>query len=316
MYSKEEQNTKRSSVVDVLAHFGKDVRFNRSGFLTSPFRDENTPSFHITSSGRGWKDFGDGSGGGVIDLVMRLTGKDRAGAIKVLREIESGGTTFSSGMSAAARTMPGNRTENALEIYSMGELTSEALKKYARSRGISDTVLKAYCRQIGIKRQGKTYPVEEFIGFPNNMKGFALRNGKPAKKGKRCTSSHPSFIDRDGKMTQVISSDSVMIFEGFFDFLSYIQLFSAGRLAPGKDVCVLNSITNRDKAKDYILGHSIVELYLDNDNAGKKTADEIRNEIQSFRTDCKVIDRSVYYSGFKDLNEFLSGQKECPAQKK
>ena len=59
----------RLKVADVLVNYGKDVSFTRSGLIKSPFRDERTPSFHILAGGYGWVDFGDGTKGGVIDLV-------------------------------------------------------------------------------------------------------------------------------------------------------------------------------------------------------------------------------------------------------
>ena len=76
----------RLKVADVLVNYGKDVSFTRSGLIKSPFRDERTPSFHILAGGYGWVDFGDGTKGGVIDLVMRLEHCDRTFAVRSLAE--------------------------------------------------------------------------------------------------------------------------------------------------------------------------------------------------------------------------------------
>ena len=81
-------------MAEVLLHYGKDLSQSRLGLIRSPFRDERTPSFHILSNGYAWKDFGDGSGGGVIDLVMRLENCGRETAIGRLREMRTGGAVF------------------------------------------------------------------------------------------------------------------------------------------------------------------------------------------------------------------------------
>ena len=84
----------RLKVADVLVNYGKDVSFTRNGLIKSPFREERTPSFHILAGGYGWVDFGDGTKGGVIDLVMRLEHCDRYFAIKRIIEIKNGGRFF------------------------------------------------------------------------------------------------------------------------------------------------------------------------------------------------------------------------------
>ena len=78
----------RLKVADVIVNYGKDVSFTRSGLIKSPFRDERTPSFHILAGGYGWVDFGDGTKGGVIDLVMRLEHCDRTSAVRRLADEE------------------------------------------------------------------------------------------------------------------------------------------------------------------------------------------------------------------------------------
>lgn len=302
------QTYARSSVTDVLEYFGKDNRVNRSGFIISPFRDESTPSFHITPSGRGWKDFGDGTGGGVIDLVMRLSGKDREGAIRILREMEGSGFVCSS---FAERNPPRSRIkEPSFEIYSKSQLCSLKLLSYSRSRGISDEVLKKYCLEVTVTYRKQKTQFSRYIGFRNDLGGFVLRSEKPADRGKRCTSSAPTSINEEGIFTTEPASDSVAVFEGFFDFLSFIQIYHPDTLAPGCDVCVLNSITNREKASRFLLSHNQVFLFLDNDPAGRETSAAILSDAASDGRPHRVLDRSEAYAGFKDLNEFLVRQKE------
>ena len=302
-YKPDKQNPNRSSVFDVLAHFGKDIRLNRSGFMRSPFRDESTPSFHVTTNGRGWKDFGDGSGGGVIDLVMRLSGKDRIGAIRVLNEIENSCLQYTCTEQNFQRQT--YRKKSQFEIYYLGPMRSGTLLAYSQSRGISDEVMRKYCLEMTVILPGQGSRLRSYIGFPNNAGGYVLRCEKPAGNGKRCTSSAPTFIDAQGRFSTSPSCDSVAVFEGFFDYLSYIQLYHPVTLAPGCDICVLNSVTNQVKASHFLLSHNQVFLYLDNDPAGRRTSETIILESSSDGQSRMVIDQSESYNGFKDFNDFL-----------
>ena len=48
---------------------------------------------------------------------------------------------------------------------------------------------------------------------------------------------------------------SVMVFEGFIDFLSYLSL--ANNIHPVSDTVVLNSVVNLSKAVPYLSQHSV-----------------------------------------------------------
>lgn len=288
----------RTKVTDVLAHFGKDVSLLRNGFLFSPFREESTPSFHISPSGRGWKDFGDGSGGGVIDLVMRLSGKNRSGAIKILLEIE-GNSKDNSTKVLPKETIHKSYKQSSIRIYSTGPITSEDLLKYASERGIRKSIIEKYCTEVVIRPFRAGGEFQSFIGFVNSDGGYVLRG----TKGKRCTSSCPTFIDAQGRFTSEQSSNCIAVFEGLFDFLSFVELYSDRSLLPMSDVCVLNSVVNKDKVLSHILRYDVVRLFLDNDKAGKDTAAFIIKEAQS--QGLEVSDESATYSSWNDLNEYL-----------
>ena len=56
------------SMREVAARYGFEP--NRAGFIACPFHDEHTPSLKIYP--HGWKCFGCGLGGSVVDFVMQL----------------------------------------------------------------------------------------------------------------------------------------------------------------------------------------------------------------------------------------------------
>ena len=289
----------RLKVADVLLHYGKDLSQSRLGLIRSPFRNERTPSFHILANGYAWKDFGDGSGGGVIDLVMRLENCSRETAIGRLRQIREQGTMFTA-IPPRRERLPLERRP-ALSVYSAGPVRSGELIEYAASRGISREIFSAYCCEV-IMRSGRRF--YSYVGFPNSDGGYVLRS----HQGKRCTSAFPTFISTEGVLCSSPSSGRVAVFEGFFDFLSLLQL--CGRTVPDCDVCVLNSVTNLDKALPFILSHGYVETYLDNDEAGRKATERIRAGVLA-RTG-RMDDMACHYSGFNDVNDYLKAKGNTP----
>jgi DNA primase len=75
----------RVTVADVLRLAGFEEP-NRSGFVACPLHAERSASFHLVG-GTGWRCFGCGAHGGVLDLVVALRiSADRASAARWLEE--------------------------------------------------------------------------------------------------------------------------------------------------------------------------------------------------------------------------------------
>jgi len=158
----------RLKVADILVNYGKDVSFTRNGLIKSPFRNERTPSFHIMPEGYGWVDFGDGTKGGVIDLIMRLENCDRSFALRRIAEIKNGGRFFV--QPSAAVSLKTHRPAHAFKVMSSSPLTDNNLIQYAVGRGITEDVLRRYCREIAVKVRGSKN-ILSYIGFPNSTDG-------------------------------------------------------------------------------------------------------------------------------------------------
>ena len=69
---------------------------------------------------------------------------------------------------------------------------------------------------------------------------------------------------------------------------------------PGCDICVMNSVANLKRSLDFILGHRRIDLFLDNDKAGRDTSEAIIKAAPGI----SVMDHSGEYAGYGDLNEF------------
>ena len=108
-------------------------------------------------------------------------------------------------------------------------------------------------------------------------------------------------------MTDTVTSNKVLVFEGFMDFLSWIT--DVKQETPQYDCCILNSVTNISKALPWIMAHSHVAAFMDNDTAGKETLQKIMDSVPDVAsTDVCVYDMSKLYQGYNDLNEKLSGE--------
>ena len=125
----------------------------------------------------------------------------------------------------------------------------------------------------------------------NDDGGFVLRSSR----SKRCSSGGHTTLE----CPETEHRDTVSVFEGFMDFLSWFEYNGFGELPC--DVCVLNSVVNVKPASPWLAGHSSIELYLDNDPAGKKASADITANCKA----SEVKDRSSLYEGYKDFNEML-----------
>lgn len=282
-------NIKRISIREYLG--ARDIkpqheRGNRAMYL-SPFRQENNPSFSVDYDQNVWYDHGTGEGGSIIDLVARMENCAVAEAIRRLEDNTSLPTINRSGTADSRR----------IEIVSVSPLNHPALVGYLRDRNIDMIAARKYCNEIRYSIGGKEYFA---IGFKNDAGGWELRN--PYFKG----SSIPKNIT-----TLNNGSDTVMVFEGFTDFLSYLTL--KANPSPSIDTAVLNSVTNLQKAIPFLTSHATVHAFLDNDDAGRKALEKLRSDLSS----SEVVDQSVFYRNYKDLNDYIrkSPEPETSARK-
>ena len=293
------------SIRDFLARRGILPKYERNGYgmYLSPLREERTPSFKVDYVRNLWYDFGLGEGGTLLTLVMRLERCDRYAAIRILssgeiRQAES--TSLSSGIyerPAVGGVSPVLRPAAvpALRILSDAPLRHPALVGYLSSRGIVPSVAAAFCREVRYEINGRAFFAVE---FRNDAGGWELRSER-FKGGS--SPKHITTIDN--------RSDTVIAFEGFMDFLAYLSLKHPERLRI--DAAVLNSVVNLPKAIPFLSRHPVIHAFFDNDEAGRKTtSDLIRLCPRS-----EVIDQSSFYSGHKDVNDYLIARIKDHAEK-
>ena len=241
----------------------------------SPLRNESTPSFKVNTERNQWYDFGSGEHGDIIDLVCALHRCTISEAIRLL-----------SGAKQVAHqefSFGGERkiSERKLEILSAQPLTNPYLLRYFAERGISLSIANRYCSEIRYNNTNRTYYA---IGFANDAGGWEIRS--PYFKG--CIA--PKAIT-----TIIKATDVLQIFEWFMDFLSWQTLNPSSTC----DTIVLNSLALLPRIQEKIKGYKQVESFLDNDDAGRKSFEVLKQFYPH------VIDGSVRYGAHKDLNEWL-----------
>jgi hypothetical protein len=156
---------------------------------------------------------------------------------------------------------------------------------YLKTRKINIELSKIYLKEVYFTWNDKKYFA---LSFQNDKGGFELRN-----KYFKGSNSPKYYTTIKGN-----NSKSLNIFEGFFDFLSALTYYKAQ--TPGNDTIILNSLAFLDKILSIISKYNAINLYLDNDTAGKKAFQIIsKNHTRTMNHSERL------FLDYKDFNEFL-----------
>ena len=246
------------------------------GMYRSPLREDNTPSFKVDYNANLWCDYGTGEGD---TTSFSFHGKD-------LPERDTK-----------------RQAASPIEIRRIQPLQNPALMRYLQERGISPGTAAPYVQEMYYRIGGKPYFA---LAFKNDSGGYELRN--PRFKGS--TSKDITHIRQKGE-----PRDICFVFEGFMDFLSFLTIRQ--QKSPGmpctdwQDYVILNSTANVDKALYPLADYGHIHCMLDNDEAGRKAVEAIRQEYK-----WRVRDASHLYSGHNDLNDYLRGIKASQPEKR
>lgn len=298
-YSEQEKNELlQIPVEEILRVFGMDTSHSPSDMYFSPFRKEASPSFHISQDGLQWFDFGSGMGGSTLTLVCKILNCDGGKGYDFLAGVSN---TFFEEMLVPSGGKAREKSRRIIVHKAGSQWTDRSLIDYAIRRGISEAVLKEWCMEVQFSYLGYEQYVNKAIGFLTCNANWILRSPDT----KRCTKSEITGIDIYGNFSLKPTFTVGIIFEGFFDFLSYMEINGGGW--PKCDICVLNSVTNIGKAQDWILAHPVISTMFDNDDAGCQAFDLVKKYANGGSV--IVNDWSSFYKGFNDLSEMLENGK-------
>lgn len=279
------EQTKSIQLTDYLHSIGCTPckqQHNNLWYL-SPLRAESEPSFKVNLNRNEWYDFGIGKGGDLIALVREQHSADVAGALQILsgKPIIPGSFSFRQ-----------QESFQSFDDISLKPLGNVALLQFLRERGIMDEIATAHCKEVYYKLGGKPYFA---VAFENDREGYEIRN----KYFKGCIS--PKAITWRCDFNRLCC-----VFEGFIDFLSFLTICKREGADVAKyDALILNSVGNIPHALRPLRNYEQVHGYLDNDTAGQRATAELRSHFGE-----KFTDHSPKYSQYKDLNDYLTEQRQ------
>ncbi|WP_075603803.1 toprim domain-containing protein [Saccharicrinis aurantiacus] len=251
-------------------------------FISMIRQNESKASFKVDIKQNCWFDHGLGEGGNILDLVMRLHSLTTISkALRVLSETRNNS-------SLSFHQAVNKDVIEEKHTYKVKELNNKALLNYiTHKRGLSVLLCKRYCEEVYYKMNDKNYFA---IGFKSVYGGYELRN----KFWKGCIGKKGISIINNGK-------NECFLFEGFIDFLSFIQLFPA--MEYERDYIILNSISMLNEAIKIATNYKLITTFFDNDESGYRASNTIKEST------LKSIDASSFYADFKDVNSYLNNNK-------
>lgn len=272
-----EQIKEKVSIRKVLESFNLfPVKQNsETAFYFAIDREEKSPSLCVDFAQNKAFDFGTGKSYDVISIVQQLSKCSVSDALQYLEKFD---TSIQSTNKSILET---NKNYEVLEVKEIEHL---ALAEYLMSRKVFNQ--KHWVKEIHYQMKGKNY---FGIGFYNNSGGVEIRN----KYSKICLGKKDVTVLKNPKKEK----NEVCVFEGFFDFLTYLNLPNVQ--FSNSDFLILNSTAMFFKVEKQLTQYNKIVLFLDNDLNGKTLAENIIGRYEN------VEDCSILYEDFKDLNEWL-----------
>ena len=279
---------KRYPIVEYLERKGiKPVRKTLTyAMYRSPLREETHPSFKVDTEKNLWIDYGEGRGGSIIDLCMRMEGCTLSEAIHRLGQNASdNGTSSFLNDFVPNNSQPVMAVNGARRLIEISDTLPPHLQDYlTKERCINLEKAMPFLKCISYEVRSRLY---QAIGFANLSGGYELRDDKTFKGTIAPKDITPIFTDR---------TEPVCIFEGFMDFLSFLSM----KEEITNHCLVMNSVSNVARTIRYLNDRHLTHIraFLDNDEAGRRT-------VQDFiKAGFHVEDMNIHYKDFKDLNEY------------
>ena len=314
---------KQLSLPGIMARLGyqpTDVKKNGGEvWYRSPFRQEKEASFHTSYLGGKWiwNDFGD-IGGTVIDFILRHENFTRVkDALAFLDQLTQGHlfeTTrssrageLSSQSSFSFQSHDRNKVSSVpqkaeLALVKVEPISNPIILRYLeQERCIPQPLAHRYLQEITYRntKKGRDYFA---FGMANQSGGYEIRaassqfNFKSALNGRDVTwvkGQHPNV-------------DTVLLFEGMIDFLSYLVM--KGGETPLQDAIIMHSLSSFKQTESLIQqrGYQYIHTYLDNNRPGQQATQRFQQLFPS-----KTTSYSQNFAPHIDLNDALCAKKSA-----
>lgn len=253
------------------------VKENRkTAFYFALDREEKIPSLSVDFVKNKAFDFGTGKSYDVISIVQQMNQCSVSEALKYLE-------TFDFSIHNEFQN-EGTKQYKEYKILNVLEIQHPALVQYLKSRKVYEQ--KELVKEIEYELNGKKY---FGVGFFNNSGGVEIRN----KYSKICLGKKDVTLLKN----ELNSFNEILIFEGFFDYLTFKNLEKNEN--SNSDYIILNSTSMLFKVEETLKKYDKISLFLDNDKNGNATKKAILKKYEN------VEDCSLIYQKFKDLNEWF-----------
>lgn len=248
----------------------------KTAFYFAIDREEKIPSLSVDFVKNKAFDFGNGKSYDLISIVQQINKCSVSEALKYLSKLDF---TVQNELKYHE-----NNTQISNHILEIKEIQHPALIQYLKSRRAFEQ--KHRIKEIHYELKGRKF---FGIGFQNKSGGFEIRN----LHSKICLGKKDvTLIVNDKK-----SKNEIVVFEGFFDYLTYRNLENSDN--SNCDCLVLNSTAMLFKVEEKLKQYEKISLFLDNDKNGKLVKSTIQSQYRN------VEDCSLIYHDFKDLNEWF-----------
>lgn len=278
------EQAKKIPIEQILYKIGITPRKTNGSdiWYLSPFTAEKTSSFKICKKLNRWYCHSSGFGGNALDFIVKYRGLSVKDALLYLSDPES---SFSIQKQNIERS--DTKSIKINPINKILPVQHPALVQYLKIRNIHNYKNIEQLKQIHYTINEKPYFA---LGFRNESNGWEIRS----KFSKICLGNKNVTLINN-------QSNTLRIFEGFFDYLSLLQM-NNNIENKVSDYLILNSVALINKNWTILKNYTYIELYLDNDETGNKFTELIMAHFID-AVDCRVL-----YDTFKDLNEFsISG---------
>ena len=278
-----------------LDYLGRPLKKTSSGWhvYRCPWKKDTHPSLTVSPDGKVWRDLSNPGAkdaeGGIIELVQTcLNTKDFKA---VCAEFDSSSFSLSKTLDC--------KKEKDLECsrfasFSVLPLQSRGLYAYLTKRKINTTIARQFLQEAHYSFQERNDGRYLYaLAYQNDKGGYELR-GAPYKGN---PDGYKGGTSPKGITTHLDGGNApVVVFEGFFDMLSFATLCREVR----HNYVVMNSIVNRDATVGVLkpLQNQIM-LCLDNDNGGENATRWLMEQLPS------AIDIRKRFAPYKDLNDYL-----------
>lgn len=275
----------------------KKLKKHRAGqeyFFQNPIREESDPSFTVNEKKNLWYDFGLGKGGKLVDLIIEKENTDVKGALNWLR---NNNNNFEVKISETNKFQDFKEPPPRYQFRKSTRIFSYALKDYLKSRNINLDIAREYLQEI--RYWDQVNEKEYFtLGMRNESGGYSTRN----QLGKIVLAPNDiKYIATNSK------TDTILVFEGIFDFLSYLMLKDTAAIKD--DVIILNTLAFAKKGSLKIskLNHiKRIISFLDNPKKENPRSVDTMKKALDMLAGCKdkMYVANYFYKDYSDVAEY------------